>query len=156
MKICSKCSSEKSISEFAWRSKDKNLLHGQCNDCRRDTAKQSYLRHRDSIVAAVRARNDTNKNIFTKWKSKLSCVCCNEDYIKCLDFHHIDANDKDSDISGMMSRYSFDSVMKEISKCIVVCSNCHRKIHGGILEITPEILEKSNKMIKNTSLYFNE
>jgi hypothetical protein len=28
-----------------------------------------------------------------------------------------------------------DKVRKEIEKCVLLCSNCHRKVHAGILNI---------------------
>lgn len=152
MKTCSKCKECKDISEFAWRSKPKNILHNQCNICRRETAKNSYNKHKENIVAAVRERNSINKDIALQWKSKLYCVCCGESYTKCLDFHHLDPSEKEHDISGMISRYPLASIIKEAEKCIIVCSNCHRKIHDNAIVITDDIKEKSSIMFRNNSL----
>lgn len=52
-------------------------------------------------------------------------------YNKCiwaLDFHHKDPNEKDFQFSKY-SNHSWDRIKKEIDKCILVCSNCHREIH---------------------------
>lgn len=147
MKRCSKCKCDKPLSEFAWRSKTRNILHGQCNECRRVTAQQSYIKNKENIKLAVKIRKKLYKDKSSKWKSRLSCVICDEDYIKCLDFHHIDAHTKEFDISGMTSRYPLTTILKEVEKCIVVCSNCHRKIHGGLIVITNELIEKSKLMI---------
>jgi hypothetical protein len=46
----------------------------------------------------------------------------------CLDFHHQDRVSKDEAVSRMLT-WSMDKIMHEISKCIVLCSNCHRKEH---------------------------
>lgn len=62
------------------------------------------------------------------------CQCCG--YSKCieaLEFHHIDASSKEFSISGKSS--SFEKLKKEVDKCILVCSNCHKEIHAGILKI---------------------
>lgn len=152
MKICSKCKCDKDLDQYAWRSKDKNQLHGQCNDCRKATAKKSYELNREKVVKAVGKRNQDYKEAALRWKSNLSCVICSEDYIKCVEFHHLDQSTKENDISGMISKYPLETILIEAAKCIVVCSNCHRKIHGGKIEVTNYLIEKSNQMIENISL----
>ena len=52
-------------------------------------------------------------------------------YNKCitaLEFHHTDPKEKDFHISSNMNK-AWDKVKKELDKCILVCSNCHREIH---------------------------
>ena len=61
------------------------------------------------------------------------CVKCGEKEQVCLDFHHL--GDKDRTIAQMRGMGD-DRVREEISKCVVVCSNCHRKIHAGIITLT--------------------
>jgi predicted HNH restriction endonuclease len=29
------------------------------------------------------------------------------------------------------------AVLEELEKCICVCENCHRKIHGGLITLIP-------------------
>lgn len=58
------------------------------------------------------------------------CQLCG--YNKCLsaiEFHHI-GNDKLFELSKCSAR-SFDTIKKEISKCVVVCANCHRELHAS-------------------------
>lgn len=59
------------------------------------------------------------------------CTQCG--YNKCLaalDFHHVDPSQKDPDWKNMRHR-SFESVMKELDKCVLVCKNCHAEIHNA-------------------------
>jgi len=59
------------------------------------------------------------------------CVLCG--YSKCLsalEFHHI-SNDKIDEINKMNTQ---TSILQEAKKCIVVCANCHREIHAGLIE----------------------
>ena len=42
----------------------------------------------------------------------------------CLDFHHLDDNDK-THVSQML-KYSDAKICKEINKCTVLCATCHR------------------------------
>ena len=53
-------------------------------------------------------------------------------YNKCinaLEFHHLNPNEKDFTISDSAKHYSLEDMKKEVDKCILVCSNCHREIH---------------------------
>ena len=59
------------------------------------------------------------------------CQICG--YNRCqeaLDFHHINQSEKDYTIYG--GTKSFETLKKEVDKCILVCANCHREIHDGI------------------------
>jgi len=73
-----------------------------------------------------------------KWKKELKrklveykggkCELCG--YNKCieaLEFHHKDPTKKDFTIS--LNLYGFEQTKKEVDKCIMVCSNCHREVH---------------------------
>jgi 5-methylcytosine-specific restriction endonuclease McrA len=68
-------------------------------------------------------------------RNKLSCLVCGEDEATCLDFHHLDATQKDFTISQAFLYYGKDKIEKELSKCVVLCSNCHRKIHAKIIKL---------------------
>ena len=62
------------------------------------------------------------------------CQCCG--YNKCisaLEFHHLNPKEKDFSFGGNTNR-SWSSTRNELSKCILVCSNCHREIHAGIID----------------------
>lgn len=59
-----------------------------------------------------------------------ACIHCGEDHPACLDFHHRDPEQKTETVGRMIScGYKKDTILLEIAKCDLVCSNCHRKIH---------------------------
>jgi hypothetical protein len=60
------------------------------------------------------------------------CSLCKEKEPICLDFHHL--NPKIKENKRTFSSLSWEVFTKEIIKCICVCSNCHKKIHAGILD----------------------
>ena len=66
-----------------------------------------------------------------QYKLGIWCAHCGENDYRCLDFHHIDPSTKSFSIGNQEAR-SFQSILKEIQKCIVLCSNCHRKEHERI------------------------
>lgn len=77
------------------------------------------------------------KQEFQDFKKNLFCVVCGEKESVCLDFHHTDPNKKDNNVSTMLSEknVSFKKIMAEVDKCTVLCSNCHRKVHAGVIEL---------------------
>jgi len=70
------------------------------------------------------------------YKSKLECSICGEKTPVCLDFHHKDSTLKDKSLSlAIKWGWGKTRIMKEIGKCVVLCSNCHRKVHAGLIKL---------------------
>ncbi len=63
--------------------------------------------------------------------------CLNCGYSKCveaLEFHHIDKFKKDPTFKSI--RYwGFEKAKKELDKCVLLCSNCHREEHSVLLNL---------------------
>lgn len=58
------------------------------------------------------------------------CQRC--DYDKCpavLEFHHRDESDKEFTISAKGNTLAWDTILKELAKCDLLCANCHRELH---------------------------
>lgn len=67
------------------------------------------------------------------------CVLCG--YSKCFDalhFHHV-TDEKERQICKATSH---KQVKSEVSKCVLVCANCHAEIHAGQIEKFPNIKKK--------------
>ena len=76
------------------------------------------------------ARKQELKAWFQNLKSTLKCGHCPENHPATLDFHHLDGRKKDRAVCVSISNgWSKERVLKEISKCKVLCANCHRKLH---------------------------
>ena len=106
-KHCNKCGKDKPISEFGKNSSKKDGLQSMCKECTKE-----YREWINSI------------------KSKLKCSICGEDRIWCLDFHHVNPNEKEGSVSHMIQ--APNKLKLELEKCIVLCANCHRDIHHQI------------------------
>ena len=75
-------------------------------------------------------RIQRNREWFKTYKENLECSNCGEDHPSCLEFHHVDKTAKEYKVSAMISNgLSLKTVLKEVAKCIVLCSNCHKKHH---------------------------
>jgi hypothetical protein len=60
------------------------------------------------------------------------CAICGEKEPCCLDFHHL--RDKEFVVSAGVD-VSKERLFDEIDKCVVLCANCHRKLHAGIISL---------------------
>lgn len=134
MKVCSKCKQTLDITEFAYVNRTTGKLHCQCNVCRRETAKDSYIKHKKSVISKVIARNKRKREWYQSIKQGLSCCVCKESDPVCLDFHHIDPDDKAEELSNAY-KLGRQVIIDEMNKCACLCSNCHRKYHAGRLNV---------------------
>ena len=63
-----------------------------------------------------------------------SCIKCGySECIEAMEFHHLDPAQKDSRIAKTITAQTWDKIVIELDKCIMVCANCHRKIHSELL-----------------------
>ena len=89
-----------------------------------------YSRNQEKQKNIVRKRQKEIATWFREYKSTLKCSSCPENHPSTFDFHHLNGSKKDMDLSvAIHSGWGRERILKELSKCIVLCSNCHRKLH---------------------------
>ncbi len=112
-----------------------------------EVARKASLRqyYKDPQKAARRAKawRDANKDYIrqkqreTKRQRKLEAIqylggnckhCGNVFHPAVYEFHHLDPTTKDRDPSKMLS-LSWERIIKELDKCLLLCANCHRLEH---------------------------
>jgi hypothetical protein len=125
MKKCYECNEEKPYSEF---NKKGAGLQNKCRICQKKYYKNYYNsvpKEKDRILAKNKLRKQEVDIIIESIKN-VPCVDCGNRYPSyVMDFDHIDENKKFTISSKKHSR-SRDSLVEEILKCEIVCSNCHR------------------------------
>lgn len=112
-KICKRCDTHKPPSDFYLR-RDGTNLSPYCKPCSVD---QTTERQRKLKMDAV------------AYKGGCCNVCKYDKCINALEFHHIDPSQKDFTISQVKSYKFDDKLKKELDKCTLLCSNCHRETH---------------------------
>lgn len=86
-----------------------------------------YKNREDLYAAQKRHRVRVREKLFEYLGTK-KCKDCGEADPVVLEFDHIEQRGKFKNVARMLSgHYSWDSVLKEISKCEVRCANCHRR-----------------------------
>ena len=134
MKTCCICREEKTLDEFGACSTTKDGKQSKCVPCNRYQAKLHYDANKKKHFARARARQLRIGDALNLVKETAGCQICGEKCGLCLDFHHI-AGDKNFSVSCVWMGIA--RLLAEIQKCEVVCANCHRKIHGGLVSLGP-------------------
>lgn len=133
-KVCTKCKVEKPIDSFSWKSIATQKRASECKDCHVVMRKTYYENNKPKEKKRIKARKEEIKTFFRELKKTLSCEICSESTPICLDFHHNDSSEKDFNVSqASFNGLSRDTIRKEIDKCTVLCANCHRKRHAGLV-----------------------
>ncbi len=134
--ICSYCNKE-----FA---KNSNSQIYCSEDCKYEVHKKKELqryhainKHSKKFKSRISKYQIQRRIDLASWivdyKKACKCSDCGIADYRCLDFHHINPKEKDSSIARMITdRLSKDSILLEINKCIVLCSNCHRIHHSSL------------------------
>lgn len=114
-KICTHCKEEKPITEF-YKQKDRKSLASKCKKCHNEYCIQRWKQRK---IDAVEYKGG-------------KCIDCGlthpEKPAIIFDFHHLDPNKKDVDWGKLRLR-SWDAILKELNKCVLLCGNCHRIRH---------------------------
>ena len=86
----------------------------------KEKGRYSYNKlHRQYIINLVKERYGTKCNI-----------CGYDKCYSALDFHHLNKTKKQFDPAKIInSNKKVEDIYKELDKCILICSNCHREIH---------------------------
>ncbi len=87
-------------------------------------------------LANKQKRHDENKRLLTELKESAPCVSCGEfQPAFCMDYHHLDPTLKHKGVAQMITDNSWKRIEEEISKCVLLCANCHRKVHDNLLTL---------------------
>ena len=135
-KECGICKNIKPLNDFHVSKKGIKGRHTYCKQCSIERRIQYYKDNKERENEKERMRRLAIKEEWREWKGTLSCVVCGENEAVCLDFHHANPEEKEFNLGDRAaSGWSFARLKEEAAKCVVVCSNCHRKIHAGIIEV---------------------
>ncbi|SRR6266702_8125926 len=92
-----------------------------------ERSRKRYVKHQPEIakqkVAYVQARSEE----FRFWKGFAGpCVKCGIGDSRVLQFHHISRKGKNFEVNcGSWYSESLNALIEEISKCVILCGNCH-------------------------------
>lgn len=144
MKTCCTCKCDKPIEDFNRNKVRKDGYNTICRECSNVRSKKYYKENKEKHIKVVGNRNKDIRQAIRKKINQIKlthgCSLCPEKEPCCLDFHHIDTKTKLNLISELQRYCNWKRVSDELSKCMLLCSNCHRKLHNNIIQI--EDIEK--------------
>ncbi|MBD3841941.1 MAG: hypothetical protein IE909_08660 [Campylobacterales bacterium] len=109
------------------------------------------------ISRSTQKKKENWLKTFSFFKGRRCIICSLETTIPLYELHHFDKQAKESNVSRIM-HHSWAKVEKELRKCVLVCSNCHKTIHYYerhiVEETNPKQLIKALKIFRE--LYGNK
>lgn len=118
LRTCTKCGQTKDITQFSYKLKSKNIRQTICKKC-----------FRQSAAMRLRQTYHRNKDYVNNLKKSGCCQKCGQKRYYLLQYHHVNKQEKEYNVSKLLSNASFDRILSEIDKCILLCCNCHRQFH---------------------------
>lgn len=117
-KLCIRCRDVKNISNFYFV-KLKQKFENTCRQCRSK-----------DMAATKKILKKERRNLVKNLKESTACYVCNKfyPYYVCDLDHQLGYTKIDSINKLIANRASIKNLKFELSKCKVICANCHRKI----------------------------
>jgi len=81
---------------------------------------------KDKSEYIMRWKKNLKKSL-VEYKGSKCEICGYDRCIEALEFHHSDPSKKDFSISTKL--FGIEKMKKEVDKCLLLCSNCHREKH---------------------------
>lgn len=134
-KLCSKCEKQKPLSEYHVNRGKPDGLHNYCKSCWKIYRKSHYTANKTKYIDKATRWKLARRKELAELKKDLCCIKCGENHPAALDFHHTDPTYKEGSIGTVASRWSRNRLEKELEKCVVLCSNCHRKLHHDLSQV---------------------
>lgn len=160
MKKCTKCEKEKPVDEFPVNGKNKKtalpILRSQCKACVAERSRLWRLEHPGYAKSYMQeyiktnysqmiARMKEKKKAISEWKRLRGCTVCGEREPWVLDMHHLDPTVKETNPASSATLKTF---LREAGKCVLLCSNCHRKVHAGVLQLSDDHISSFRATLK--------
>ena len=126
MKCCPGCKQTKPFAAFSKSKRRKDGYQVRCKECRAAYARDQYKANKKKYLKRAKASKAKLEEEVRQIKEKTPCADCGKFWpYYVMQFDHVDDNKVD-DVSKILRHTgSRPKVMKEISKCEVVCANCH-------------------------------
>lgn len=135
-KICTRCGVEKPLTEFNFKNKEQGKYQSQCKECQRENARKNYYqKYKYTSVERYKRNRKIHRQRVKQYLDEIrakGCIICGENCPCCIDFHHL--REKTFNLAEAKEK-SRISTEEELQKCVLLCANCHRKLHAGLITL---------------------
>lgn len=156
---------------------NQTLVHSQCKECKRVLRNDFFytppsVLKRNGVYTYCRtctqAQNATwydqnssairsRRQIIWQYLAPRCLVCGFDRHISAMDMHHLGA--KETEIASLITEvtltpdvYRIERLLREASVCVALCSNCHRMLHAGVIQVPPDTKPFQYRLAELTSL----
>lgn len=102
------------------------------NKVRKET--RTYRDRAQYLIHAVTKRRRRIKLFAIEYKGGKCIICGYKKYVGALDLHHVNGVKKFT-FGDHAYRHNFEEIKAELDRCVLICSNCHREVHGGLIDL---------------------
>jgi len=95
----------------------------------KEYSKKYYEENKKKIIATSLESKKKARADWQKFKATLACEKCGQNHPATLDFHHIVRDKSNRKVNQLTKIGSYLAARQEITKCSVLCANCHRIHH---------------------------
>lgn len=126
-RICSRCHKRKKLTSFNKDSKPSAHGHQHyCKKCIKEVYNIRYQKNPKYYRVKGKEQRDRIREKLIAYLMAHPCKDCENKDIRVLEFDHLNPAEKEYDVSTMLHRFSWETILREIAKCDVVCANCHK------------------------------
>jgi hypothetical protein len=124
-KYCPRCKNTLNKKLFTEAKSRKDGLQAYCRECMKLYRIEHYRSNKQPYIDRAKAIRLELMSYLQRAKDN-PCKDCNKNYpYYVMDFDH--KGDKLFNVGEMVRRGSLEKMSEEMSKCDLVCSNCHRE-----------------------------
>lgn len=127
MKTCSRCRRQKPFKTFGKNASKRDGRQTYCKGCNKGRLRLYYRASPRKQVERNRHFRHGNAKKLLQYLLKHPCVDCGETDIVVLEFDHVRGRKVAAVTELVATGYSWSTIEKEIKKCVVRCSNDHRR-----------------------------
>lgn len=133
MKVCYKCNQKKSTTEFGKNASRKDGLQAQCRVCQATYRRRHYQKNKGKYIKKAKKWDEKYMEWYRILKHNKTCVDCQKSWpYYVMHFDHREPQNKQFSIGkAAVLKRSKKEILKEISKCDLVCANCHAERTWG-------------------------
>lgn len=129
-RICKVCGESKPLETYHKNKQCKGGHIATCRDCTNARVRSWLDKTRQTRRDVINERNRSRKAMAVE-RFGGKCLDCEGVFPQCVyEFHHLDMSEKDFNPSHAMG-LSEERMWAELSKCVMLCANCHKIRHFG-------------------------
>lgn len=152
---------KRKIYDKKYYQKNKDKIYARFTEYRKknqekfnERQKKYFLKHREEIKERIKIKQKHQRELLIKKELLTDCIICGfpKEKFAAISFHHINPEEKEKLIGQLIGSTTDEKLVKEVSKCVCMCFNCHMLYHGG----DEEVIEKLEKYIKEHEDEYNQ